>query len=135
MQQALNVGAPEVAQKALRHASEFGLSHDSYKEFHPLMIYYSKQGALQSMFEVFEFMRGHGRRPGPETCYILVKGCVDHGRPDLAEVGGAVGAGAVGGWVVGRMGGWANGWANGWVGGWGAGAVGLGGGGWGEKGC
>ncbi len=23
--------------------SEFGLSHDSYKEFHPLMIYYSKQ--------------------------------------------------------------------------------------------
>ncbi len=42
-QQALNVGAPEVAQKALRYASEFGLSHDSYKEFHPLMIYYSKQ--------------------------------------------------------------------------------------------
>lgn len=42
-QQALNVGAPEVAQKVLRHASEFGLSHDSYKEFHPLMIYYSKQ--------------------------------------------------------------------------------------------
>lgn len=41
---------------------------------------------LQQMFEVFEFMRGHGRRPGPETCYILVKGCVDHGRPDLAEV-------------------------------------------------
>lgn len=38
------------------------------------------------MFEVFEFMRSHGRRPGPETCYILVKGCVDHGRPDLAEV-------------------------------------------------
>ena len=155
------MGAPEVAQKALRNASEFGLSHDSYKEFHPLMIYYSKQvglsflsvflslfgymsagqrprrreaatrvagqlaaparcwlltlhfhiasppvcspccfpsrrapapvppclqGALQQMFEVFEFMRGHGRRPGPETCYILVKGCVDHGRPDLAEV-------------------------------------------------
>lgn len=45
------------------------------------------QGALQQMFEVFEFMRSHGRRPGPETCYILVKGCVDHGRPDLAEVG------------------------------------------------
>lgn len=45
-QQALNVGAPEVAQKALRHASEFGLSHDSYKEFHPLMIYYSKQARL-----------------------------------------------------------------------------------------
>lgn len=44
------------------------------------------QGHLQQMFEVFEFMRGHGRRPGPETCYILVKGCVDHGRPDLAEV-------------------------------------------------
>ncbi|KAL4434684.1 hypothetical protein ABPG77_002807 [Micractinium sp. CCAP 211/92] len=84
--QALNVGAPEVAQKALRYASEFGLSHDSYKEFHPLMIYYSKQGALQQMFEVFEFMRSHGRRPGPETCYILVKGCVDHGRPDLAEL-------------------------------------------------
>jgi hypothetical protein len=84
--QALNVGAPEVAQKALKHASEFGLSHDSYKEFHPLMIYYSKQGHLQQMFEVFEFMRGHGRRPGPETCYILVKGCVDHGRPDLAEL-------------------------------------------------
>lgn len=41
---------------------------------------------LQQMFEVFEFMRGHGRRPGPETCYILVKGCVDHARPDLAEV-------------------------------------------------
>jgi pentatricopeptide repeat protein len=44
------------------------------------------QGALQQMFDVFEFMRSHGRRPGPETCYILVKGCVDHGRPDLAEL-------------------------------------------------
>ena len=52
------------------------------------MIYYSKLGALSHMFEVFEFMRGHGRRPGPETCYILVKGCVDHGRHDLAEVCG-----------------------------------------------
>lgn len=28
---------------SLRRCSEFGLSHDSYKEFHPLMIYYSKQ--------------------------------------------------------------------------------------------
>ncbi len=38
------------------------------------------------MFEVFEFMKVSGRRPGPETCYILVKGCVDQGRPDLAEL-------------------------------------------------
>lgn len=55
------------------------------------------------MFEVFEFMRGHGRRPGPETCYILVKGCVDHGRPDLAEVSaawGCMGLSTSGGWEV-----------------------------------
>ena len=44
------------------------------------------QGDLQRMFEVFEFMKVSGRRPGPETCYILVKGCVDQGRPDLAEL-------------------------------------------------
>lgn len=44
------------------------------------------QGDLQRMFEVFEFMKVNGRRPGPETCYILVKGCVDQGRPDLAEI-------------------------------------------------
>ncbi len=37
------MGAPEVAKKALKFADEFGLSHDSYKEFHPLIIYYSKQ--------------------------------------------------------------------------------------------
>lgn len=30
--------------------------------------------------------RSHGKRPGPETCYILVKGCVDQGRPDLGEL-------------------------------------------------
>lgn len=37
------MGAPEVAKKALKDADEYGLSHDSYKEFHPLIIYYSKQ--------------------------------------------------------------------------------------------
>lgn len=71
-QQALNVGAPEVAQKALRYASEFGLSHDSYKEFHPLMIYYSKQvggqvGALQA---------AHPRLRGGRACCVRrSRGC------------------------------------------------------------
>lgn len=37
--------APDAAAapSSLPPCSEFGLSHDSYKEFHPLMIYYSKQ--------------------------------------------------------------------------------------------
>eukprot|EP00887_Chlorella_sp_A99_P003119 scaffold9.g3119.t1 len=84
--QALSVGAPEVAQHALRNADMFGLPHDSHKEFHPLLIYYSKQGQLDKMFEAYQFMQSHGKRPGPETCYILVKGCVDQGRPDLGEL-------------------------------------------------
>lgn len=84
--QALTVGAPEVAQHALKNADMFGLPHDSHKEFHPLLIYYSKQGQLDKMFEAYQFMQSHGKRPGPETCYILVKGCVDQGRPDLGEL-------------------------------------------------
>ncbi|KDD76348.1 hypothetical protein H632_c258p0, partial [Helicosporidium sp. ATCC 50920] len=83
---ALSVGAPEVAAMALRDSSSFGLSADSHKEYHPLLIYYSKQGDLVRMFELFDAMKGSGRMPGPDTCYILVKGCVDCGRPDLAEL-------------------------------------------------
>ncbi|RMZ57467.1 hypothetical protein APUTEX25_004301, partial [Auxenochlorella protothecoides] len=83
--QAMQLGVPEVAARALEHSAEFGLPADSAKEATPLLIYYSKQGDLLAMFELYEVMKRRGRHPGPDVCYVLVKGCVDWGRPDLAR--------------------------------------------------
>lgn len=45
------------------------------------------QGDLPKMLEVYEFMRSAGRAaPTQETCHVLVKGCTDNGRPDLADL-------------------------------------------------
>ena len=38
------------------------------------------------MLETYELMKRAGPRPDSETCFILVKGCVDGGRPDLADL-------------------------------------------------
>ena len=38
------------------------------------------------MLETYELMKRAGPRPDSETCFILVKGCVDSRRPDLAEL-------------------------------------------------
>ena len=37
------------------------------------------------MFEAYEFARAQGWPPRSDTCFVLVKGCVDAGRADLAE--------------------------------------------------
>lgn len=83
---ALQLGVPEVAQRAVSESGAFGLSVESHKEAHPLLIYYSKNGDLVRMFQLYDSLKAAGCQPGPDTCYILVKGCVDCGRPDLAEL-------------------------------------------------
>lgn len=71
------MGAPEVAKKALKFADEFGLSHDSYKEFHPLIIYYSKQARGSPRLNWFACLdsQAASRRPLP-----LWGGCARNGR-------------------------------------------------------
>ncbi|KAK2078431.1 hypothetical protein QBZ16_003271 [Prototheca wickerhamii] len=86
VQQAMQLGVPELAARALEHSAEFGLPADSVKEATPLLIYYSKQGDLLKMLEVYEVIKRQGRHPGPDVCYVLVKGCVDWGRADLARL-------------------------------------------------
>ena len=43
VRRAVSVGAPDVAQRALRTPSDYGLAAASLKEFHPVLIYYSKE--------------------------------------------------------------------------------------------
>lgn len=82
----MRLGAPELAQRALLRGGEFGLPGATTRHFNQLMIYHSKQANLHGMLETYEMMKRVGPRPDSETCFILVKGCVDTGRPDLAQL-------------------------------------------------
>jgi len=84
--EAMRVGAPELAQRALLRGGEFGLPCATTRHFNQLMIYHSKQANLLGMLETYDMMKHIGPRPDSETCFILVKGCVDSGRIDLAEL-------------------------------------------------
>lgn len=98
---ALRVEDPELATDTIVSPAQFGLkSIARERDFHPIIIKHSKQGNLPKMLEVYEFMKGlfaskaeHKDedgpvkvRPGADTCHILVRGCVDNGRPDLATM-------------------------------------------------
>jgi len=85
LQQAMKLGAPELAKRALVRSTEFGFSPANTRLFNHLLIYYSKQKDLRSMVELYEFMKRAGPRPDSETCFILVKGSVDCGRSDIAQ--------------------------------------------------
>jgi pentatricopeptide repeat protein len=84
--EALRVGAPEVAYQAISRPDEFGLYITAAWEYHPLLIYHSKVGDLSSMLDLYELMKRRGHKPDSATCFVLVKGCVDNGRADLAEL-------------------------------------------------
>jgi hypothetical protein len=87
LHEALRLEAPELAQKALRHPAEYGLSESSStKYFNKLLVYYSKAGAIGSLLETYEAMKRDGPVPDSETCFVLVRGLVDAGRCDLAEL-------------------------------------------------
>jgi hypothetical protein len=86
LHEAMRLGAPELAQKVLLQSGEFGLPGANTRHFNQLLIYHSKQSSLRSMLETYEMMKRAGPRPDSETCFILVKGCVDGGRPDLAKL-------------------------------------------------
>jgi hypothetical protein len=86
LHEAMRLGAPELAQKVLLQSGEFGLPGANTRHFNQLLIYHSKQTSLRSMLETYEMMKRAGPRPDSETCFILVKGCVDSGRPDLAKL-------------------------------------------------
>lgn len=85
LQQAMKIGAPDLAKRALVRSAEFGFSPANTRLFNHLLIYYSKQGDLRSMLETYELMKRAGPRPDSETCFILVKGSVDCGRGDIAN--------------------------------------------------
>lgn len=85
LQQAMKLGAPELAKRALVRSTEFGFSPANTRLFNHLLIYYSKQKDLRSMVEMYELMKRAGPRPDSETCFILVKGSVDCGRSDIAQ--------------------------------------------------
>lgn len=86
LHEAMRLGAPELAQKALLSGGEFGLPGANARHFNQLLIYHSKHSDLQGMLETYELMKRAGPRPDSETCFILVKGCVDAGRDDLAKL-------------------------------------------------
>lgn len=86
LHEAMRLGAPELAERALLRSGEFGLPGANARHFNQLLIYHSKQSNLRAMLETYELMKRAGPRPDSETCFILVKGCVDAGRTDLAEL-------------------------------------------------
>ena len=86
LHEAMRLGAPELAQRVLLRSGEFGLPGANTRHFNQLLIYHSKQTSLRAMLETYELMKRAGPRPDSETCFILVKGCVDGGRPDLADL-------------------------------------------------
>lgn len=86
LHEAMRLGVPEVAQNALTRAAEFGLAAGSTRNFNQLLIYHSKHHDLPRMLETYELMKRAGPRPDSETCFILVKGCVDTARGDLAQL-------------------------------------------------
>ena len=85
LQQAMKIGAPELAKRALVRSAEFGFSPANTRLFNHLLIYYSKQEDLRNMLETYELMKRAGPNPDSETCFILVKGSVDCGRSDIAK--------------------------------------------------
>ena len=86
LHEAMRLGAPELAQRVLLRSGEFGLPGANARHFNQLLIYHSKQTSLRAMLETYELMKRAGPRPDSETCFILVKGCVDGGRADLARM-------------------------------------------------
>jgi hypothetical protein len=86
LHEAMRLGVPEVARHALTRAAEFGLPPGPIRQFNQLLIYYSKHAQLPELLETYELMKRAGPRPDSETCFILVKGCVDNARRDLAEL-------------------------------------------------
>lgn len=87
LHEALRLQAPELAQKALQHPADYGLSESSStKYFNKLLVYYSKAGNILQLLELYEQMKREGPVPDSETCFVMVRGLVDAGRNDLAEL-------------------------------------------------
>jgi pentatricopeptide repeat protein len=85
LQQAMKLDAPEIAKRVLLQSTEFGFSPANTRLYNGVLIYHSKQMDLRSMLEMYEMMKRSGPVPDSETCFILVKGCVDAGRADIAQ--------------------------------------------------
>lgn len=85
LQHAMRIGALNIAKRVLLQSAQFGLSSPTARQFNHVLIYYSKQHDLRSMLEMYELMKKTGPPPDSETCFIVVKGSVDCGRPDIAN--------------------------------------------------
>ena len=84
LQHAMRVGALDIAKRVLLHSAQYGLSPPTARQYNHVLIYYSKQHDLRSMLEMYDLMKKSGPTPDSETCFIVVKGSVDCGRPDIA---------------------------------------------------
>lgn len=84
LQHAMRVGALDIAKRVLLHSAQYGLAPPTARQYNHVLIYYSKQHDLRSMLEMYELMKKSGPTPDSETCFIVVKGSVDCGRPDIA---------------------------------------------------
>lgn len=82
--EAMRVGAPDIARKALLQGQEYGLAGPNTRAFNRLLVYHSKNKDLERLVETYELMKRAGPRPDSETCFVMVKGLVDGQRPDLA---------------------------------------------------
>jgi hypothetical protein len=84
---AMRLGAPALGARAAGAAgAELGLPAPRPRQLNRLLVYHSKVGDLAAMLDAYEGMKAAGPRPDAETAFVLVKGCVDAGRPDLAAL-------------------------------------------------
>jgi pentatricopeptide repeat protein len=85
LQQAMRLGALDIAKDLIVHGAQYGFGEPSTRQYNMLLIYYSKQGLLKEIVEMYEMMKVGGPMPDSETCFILVKSFVDASRVDVAR--------------------------------------------------
>lgn len=74
--------------QAIRERQQQELSNNSTKYMEePVRFMYKKGDRIYTRTEATPpNANSGGIKPGPDTCHVLVKGCVDCGRPDLGEM-------------------------------------------------